>query len=165
VTAASQVIIDVRNVYETTIGHFDPQTRQAAAAQLIDPKMRQSTDFPGWLQVACACLGAGCMRVAGEAVAACFSYSVQEPATQEQLEGKDVLMYHPPLAFLPNTMANLSPHIVTRCSCIAPAAYAASARRLSCARRPPHTSQTTTTVEMDYNPPLPDTHTHTHICV
>jgi predicted sulfurtransferase len=58
-----QVIIDVRNIYETTIGHFNPQVRRAeaaeaaaapaaaAAAQLIDPKMRQSTDFPGWLQV------------------------------------------------------------------------------------------------------------------
>ncbi len=57
IVTTTQVIIDVRNVYETTIGHFNPQVHKAAAApaaaaaQLIDPKMRQSTDFPGWLQV------------------------------------------------------------------------------------------------------------------
>jgi hypothetical protein len=132
---ASQVIIDVRNVYETSIGHFDPQTRKAAAAQLIDPKMRQSTDFPGWLQV--TCVFGGCVRVGKEAVAVCFSYSVQEPATQEQLEGKNVLMYRPRLVLMPNTMATLHPHIVTRSTCTAPAASAASARRPFCARRPP----------------------------
>ncbi len=51
---ALQVIIDVRNVYETSIGHFDPRAHVSslrAAAELVDPKMRQSTDFPGWLHV------------------------------------------------------------------------------------------------------------------
>ncbi len=50
---ADQVIIDVRNVYETVIGHFNPKVKAQGqpAAELIDPKMRQSTDFPGWLQV------------------------------------------------------------------------------------------------------------------
>jgi predicted sulfurtransferase len=43
----------VRNAYETAIGHFNPRVKVqgAAGAELIDPKMRQSTDFPGWLQV------------------------------------------------------------------------------------------------------------------
>ena len=43
----------MRNAYETAIGHFNPKVKVqgAAGAELIDPKMRQSTDFPGWLQV------------------------------------------------------------------------------------------------------------------
>mmetsp|Transcript_4121 Transcript_4121/g.6771 ORF Transcript_4121/g.6771 Transcript_4121/m.6771 type:complete len:579 (-) Transcript_4121:341-2077(-) len=57
------VIIDVRNAYESAIGHFVPP---ATGAQLIDPCMRQSTDFPSWLAA---------------------------EATQKQLEGKQVLMY------------------------------------------------------------------------
>jgi hypothetical protein len=100
-----QVIIDVRNVYETAIGHFNPKvtphtshltphtshlTRSlkvspgcSGAAQLVDPKMRQSTDFPGWLQV-------GRHRMSGIWLK---SRDVQEASTQEQLQGKDVLMY------------------------------------------------------------------------
>jgi predicted sulfurtransferase len=43
----------VRNAYETAIGHFKPKATPGCegVAQLIDPKMRQSTDFPEWLQV------------------------------------------------------------------------------------------------------------------
>ena len=37
------VIIDVRNAYETDIGHFQPPE---GGAQLLDPKMRTSQDFP-----------------------------------------------------------------------------------------------------------------------
>jgi hypothetical protein len=74
----------VRNVYETSIGHFHPRTRAAscAAAELLDPKMRQSTDFPGWLQVS------GHHRGGGGG----GSDGMQEPETQAKLEGKDVLM-------------------------------------------------------------------------
>lgn len=57
------VIIDVRNAYESAIGHFQPP---AGGAQLIDPKMRNSSDFPKWLNA---------------------------PETQEKLAGKEVLMY------------------------------------------------------------------------
>ena len=41
------VIIDVRNAYESAIGRFNPPT---GGAQLIDPQMRKSTDFPSWLE-------------------------------------------------------------------------------------------------------------------
>ncbi len=61
----------MRNVYETSIGHFNPQTGNAAAAQLIDPKMRQSTDFPGWLQVLLLLL---LLLVMEMAVAYCLKY-------------------------------------------------------------------------------------------
>ncbi len=75
-----QVLIDVRNYCESSIGNFNPATpaqpatparpagkgkgkakadseggggggglREGACAELIDPKMRQSTDFPEWL--------------------------------------------------------------------------------------------------------------------
>lgn len=57
------VIIDVRNAYESAIGHFQPPTD---GATLIDPKMRNSHEFPKWLN---------------------------QPATQEKLNGKKVLMY------------------------------------------------------------------------
>ena len=57
------VIIDVRNAYESAIGHFAPQ---AGGAKLIDPKMRNSHDWPGWLA---------------------------KPETQEMLNGKRVMMY------------------------------------------------------------------------
>eukprot|EP00937_MAST-01D_sp_MAST-1D-sp2_P000553 g553.t1 len=40
------VIIDVRNRYESAIGHFQPPP---GGAQLIDPQMRNSSDFPKWL--------------------------------------------------------------------------------------------------------------------
>jgi hypothetical protein len=40
------VIIDVRNAYESAIGHFQPPP---GGAELLDPKMRDSTDFPKWL--------------------------------------------------------------------------------------------------------------------
>lgn len=53
------VLIDVRNHYEVGIGHF------AGEAELIDPLMRVSTDFPGWARSA---------------------------ATAQQLEGKQILM-------------------------------------------------------------------------
>jgi len=41
------VIIDVRNHYEANIGRFNPP---ANGAQIIDPKMRKSTEFPIWLE-------------------------------------------------------------------------------------------------------------------
>jgi len=40
------VIIDVRNAYETAIGKFQPPQ---GGAKLIDPKMRNSIEFPKWL--------------------------------------------------------------------------------------------------------------------
>ena len=57
------VIIDVRNAYESAIGHFQPPE---GGATLIDPKMRNSHEFPKWLNA---------------------------PETREQLHGKKVLMY------------------------------------------------------------------------
>ena len=57
------VVIDVRNAYESAIGHFNPPP---TGAKLIDPKMRHSGDFPRWLN---------------------------QPETQEQLKGKRVMMY------------------------------------------------------------------------
>jgi len=40
------VIIDVRNAYESDIGHFQPPE---GGAELLDPQMRTSSDFPKWL--------------------------------------------------------------------------------------------------------------------
>ena len=40
------VIIDVRNQYESAIGHFAPPP---GGAELIDPLMRNSIEFPKWL--------------------------------------------------------------------------------------------------------------------
>jgi predicted sulfurtransferase len=57
------VIIDVRNAYESAIGHFNPPP---GGAELIDPKMRNSKEFPKWLNA---------------------------PETQEKLNGKKVMMY------------------------------------------------------------------------
>lgn len=57
------VIIDVRNAYESNIGSFRPPE---GGAELIDPKMRNSIEFPKWLN---------------------------DPKTQEKLNGKKVLMY------------------------------------------------------------------------
>ena len=57
------VIIDVRNYYESSIGHFKPPS---SGATLIDPKMRKSTEFPIWLD---------------------------KPETKEKLKNKQVLMY------------------------------------------------------------------------
>lgn len=57
------VIVDVRNAYESSIGGFRPPE---GGAELIDPKMRNSIEFPKWLS---------------------------DPATQEKLNGKKVLMY------------------------------------------------------------------------
>jgi len=57
------VIIDVRNRYETEIGRFCPP---ADGAKFIDPKTRNSHEFPKWLNL---------------------------PETQAQLKGKQVLMY------------------------------------------------------------------------
>jgi predicted sulfurtransferase len=42
------VVVDVRNHYETIIGRFDGQ-ESVGGANYIDPKMRKSTDFKGWL--------------------------------------------------------------------------------------------------------------------
>jgi len=53
----------VRNAYESAIGHFQPP---ANGAKLIDPKMRNSIEFPKWLN---------------------------SEETQKQLTGKKVLMY------------------------------------------------------------------------
>eukprot|EP00613_Pedinella_sp_CCMP2098_P072224 CAMPEP_0171907228 /NCGR_PEP_ID=MMETSP0993-20121228/6840_1 /TAXON_ID=483369 /ORGANISM="non described non described, Strain CCMP2098" /LENGTH=447 /DNA_ID=CAMNT_0012539415 /DNA_START=52 /DNA_END=1392 /DNA_ORIENTATION=- len=57
------VIVDVRNTYESAIGHFAPPP---GGAKLIDPKMRNSHDFPGWLN---------------------------KPEVQQELNGKRVMMY------------------------------------------------------------------------
>jgi hypothetical protein len=57
------VIIDVRNHYEAAIGHFKPPE---GGAELVDPMMRKSTEFPCWLD---------------------------KPETKEKLRGKQVLMY------------------------------------------------------------------------
>ena len=57
------VIIDVRNAYESAIGHFKPPE---SGAKLIDPNMRNSIEFPKWL-------------------------NSQE--TKKKLAGKKVLMY------------------------------------------------------------------------
>ena len=57
------VIIDVRNNYESSIGSFQPPK---GGAELIDPQMRNSIEFPKWLN---------------------------DPATQKKLNGKKVLMY------------------------------------------------------------------------
>jgi predicted sulfurtransferase len=62
-TDKDTVIVDVRNAYESAIGSFKPPE---GGAQLIDPKMRNSIEFPKWLN---------------------------DPATQEKLNGKKVLMY------------------------------------------------------------------------
>ena len=62
-TDPDAVIIDVRNAYESAIGHFQPP---AGGAKLIDPKMRNSIEFAPW---------------------------VNAPETQAQLHGKKVLMY------------------------------------------------------------------------
>ena len=56
------VIVDVRNAYESAIGSFQPPKN---GAKLLDPKMRNSIEFPKWLA---------------------------SPETQEQLTGKTVLM-------------------------------------------------------------------------
>ena len=57
------VIIDVRNAYESAIGNFQPPP---GGAELIDPKMRNSIEFPKWLA---------------------------DERTQKKLNGKKVLMY------------------------------------------------------------------------
>merc|ERR1719487_1712994 len=57
------VIIDVRNAYESAIGHFAPPK---GGAQLVDPQMRNSHEFGKWLNL---------------------------PETQNQLQGKKVMMY------------------------------------------------------------------------
>lgn len=65
------VVIDVRNHYEAIIGHFQPPTDakvpgEAEPPKYIDPKMRKSTEFPAWLD---------------------------NPETQKELKGKQVLMF------------------------------------------------------------------------
>lgn len=62
-SVSHSVIVDVRNAYESAIGHFQPPE---GGAQLIDPKMRNSHEFPKWLNA---------------------------PETQQQLTGKNVMMY------------------------------------------------------------------------
>jgi predicted sulfurtransferase len=57
------VIIDVRNAYESAIGNFCPPL---GGAELIDPQMRNSIEFPKWLA---------------------------DEQTQKKLHGKKVLMY------------------------------------------------------------------------
>jgi len=57
------VIVDVRNRYETEIGRFQPPE---GGAEFIDPKVRNSHEFPKWLNL---------------------------PETQEKLKGKKVMMY------------------------------------------------------------------------
>jgi len=57
------VIIDVRNKYETDIGHFQPPP---GGAEFIDPKVRNSHELPKWLN---------------------------KSDVQEKLQGKKVMMY------------------------------------------------------------------------
>merc|ERR550537_1926693 len=57
------VIVDIRNAYENAIGHF---VSPEGGAELVDPKMRLSYEFPKWLN---------------------------SPETQEKLSGKTVMMY------------------------------------------------------------------------
>lgn len=59
----SAVIIDVRNVYESAIGHFQPP---AGGAELIVPPVRHSFEFPRWFN---------------------------DPDTKEKLKDKKVMMY------------------------------------------------------------------------
>jgi len=56
------VVIDVRNFYETNIGKFNPPP---GGAEWIDPKLRNSIEFPKWLA---------------------------DPETQKKLDNKKVLM-------------------------------------------------------------------------
>lgn len=56
-------MVDVRNFYETKLGAFQPPP---GGAKLIDPKLRNSIEFPKWLAA---------------------------PETQKKLDGKKVLMY------------------------------------------------------------------------
>lgn len=74
-TEEDTVIIDVRNHYESAIGHFDPPATTTTTSstdtttnntKLIDPMMRKSTEFPVWLD---------------------------KPETKELLRNKQVLMY------------------------------------------------------------------------
>ena len=57
------VIVDGRNAYESNIGNFQPPS---GGAELIDPQMRNSIEFPKWLN---------------------------DERTQKKLNGKKVLMY------------------------------------------------------------------------
>ena len=57
------IFSDVRNAYESDIGHFKPPE---GGATLLDPKMRTSQDFPKWLNA---------------------------PETKEKLKDKTVMMY------------------------------------------------------------------------
>jgi predicted sulfurtransferase len=40
------VVIDVRNYYETCIGRIEPPK---GGAEFLDPQMRNSREFPKWL--------------------------------------------------------------------------------------------------------------------
>lgn len=62
-TPYSAVVIDVRNYYETVIGRIEPP---AGGAEFLDPMMRNSREFPKWLNA---------------------------PETKEKLKGKKVMMY------------------------------------------------------------------------
>jgi len=57
------VVIDVRNYYETVIGRIEPPK---GGAEFLDPMMRNSREFPKWLNA---------------------------PETKEKLKGKKVMMY------------------------------------------------------------------------
>lgn len=57
------VVIDVRNYYETVIGRIQPPE---GGAEFLDPMMRNSREFPKWLNA---------------------------PETKEKLKGKKVMMY------------------------------------------------------------------------
>ncbi len=60
---SNSVVVDVRNQYETEIGRIVPPP---GGAELIDPKIRNSHEFPRWLNL---------------------------PETKRKLAGKTVLMY------------------------------------------------------------------------
>jgi predicted sulfurtransferase len=60
------VVIDVRNHYEASIGHFQIPKDQEQSSTFLDPKMRKSTEFPVWLD---------------------------QESTKDHLKGKQVLMY------------------------------------------------------------------------
>lgn len=90
---SNTVVIDVRNHYESIIGHFD-----APNSEFIDPNMRKSTEFPVWLdqastkeqlrgkQVLMYCTGG----IRCERASALLKYKMANDPTVQDLGIKDV---------------------------------------------------------------------------
>jgi len=111
------VIVDVRNGYESAIGNFQPPSE---GAELIDPRMRNSIEFPRWLNdpstkaklhkktVLMYCTGGiRCER----ATALLNQLSAVDPSVQPKgvyhLQGK--LPIRPPCGDVPGLLRNLNP--------------------------------------------------------